>query len=76
MQVPSLVKISDVFFKNIRGTTSTPTAVILNCSRGIPCSNVRLQDVHLNHPSGIHPTAQCSNVNAIYSGTQIPPPCA
>ncbi|MQL85399.1 hypothetical protein Taro_017915 [Colocasia esculenta] len=74
--VPSRVKISDLFFKNIRGTSSTPTAVILNCSRGMPCRNVQLHDVHLKHPSGISSISTCMNVKATYSGTQIPPPCS
>ncbi|MQL85395.1 hypothetical protein Taro_017913 [Colocasia esculenta] len=73
--VPSRVKISDIFFKNIRGTSSTPTAVILHCSRGMPCQNVQLQDVHLNHPSGISSISSCTNVKATYSGIQLPPPC-
>ena len=76
MQVPSRVRISDIFFKNIRGTSSTPVPVILNCSRGVPCHNVQLQNVHLDHPGGTQPTSTCRNVKAIYSGTQIPPPCA
>ncbi|XP_078441270.1 pectin lyase-like superfamily protein [Wolffia australiana] len=73
--VPSRVRISDIFFKNIRGTSATPVAVMLRCSHGSPCKNVRLQDVHLDHVGGKRSSSTCTNVNAIFSGTQIPPPC-
>ncbi|KAL4180372.1 hypothetical protein AMTRI_Chr13g91800 [Amborella trichopoda] len=75
-RAPSRVKISDVSFKNIRGTSATETAVTLHCSNGLPCQNVRLQDVQLNYYGpGKRAKATCMNVKASYSGTQIPPPC-
>ncbi|CAA6675806.1 unnamed protein product [Spirodela intermedia] len=74
--VPSLVRISDISFKNIRGTSATPVAVMLRCSHGTPCKNVRLQDVHLDHPGRLRSSSTCMNIKAIYSGTQIPPPCS
>ncbi|XP_072992183.1 exopolygalacturonase-like [Typha latifolia] len=74
-KVPSRVMISDIFFRNIRGTSTTPVAVILRCSRGMPCQNVNLHDVRLRHIGHQPATAFCSNVNARYSGMQIPPPC-
>lgn len=77
MQSPSKVKLSDITFKNIRGTTSSPVAVTLECSKGVPCQNVKLEDVHLD-PAGGGTVAKssCLNVQAKYAGTQIPPPCA
>ncbi|MCL7023935.1 hypothetical protein MKW94_013545 [Papaver nudicaule] len=74
---PSKVKLSDITFKNIRGTTSSPVAVTLECSKGVPCQNVKLEDVHLD-PAGGGTVAKssCLNIQAKYSGTQIPPPCA
>ncbi|XP_020267733.1 exopolygalacturonase-like [Asparagus officinalis] len=72
---PSKVKISDIFFKNIRGTSTTPTAVTLKCSTGIPCQNVNLQDVHLRYVGREPSSSTCLNVRASYTGMQIPPPC-
>ncbi|KAJ4963749.1 hypothetical protein NE237_023688 [Protea cynaroides] len=73
---PSRVKLSDIFFKNIRGTSSSPVAVTLECSKGIPCQNVNLHDVHLDLTSGgTVAKSACNYVEAKYSGTQIPPPC-
>ncbi|XXG57457.1 hypothetical protein AAC387_Pa03g4604 [Persea americana] len=73
---PSRVKISDISFTNIRGTSSSPVAVTLHCSRGIPCQNVKLHDIHLDYTAGASAAkSTCLNVKATYSGTQIPPPC-
>ena len=38
--IPSKVKISNVSFKNIKGSSATPFAVQIVCSSGIPCENV------------------------------------
>ncbi|CAB4291040.1 unnamed protein product [Prunus armeniaca] len=75
-KAPSRVKLSDIYFKNIRGTSSSEVAVALECSEGIPCQNIYLEDVHLDLSSGEkQATSSCSNVRAKFSGTQIPPPC-
>uniref|UniRef100_A0A9I9DAY4 Exopolygalacturonase n=1 Tax=Cucumis melo TaxID=3656 RepID=A0A9I9DAY4_CUCME len=76
-KAPSLVKLSDIYFKNIRGTSSSKVAVALECSKGFPCQNVNLENVHLDLSSGEnHPSSTCKYVRARYIGTQIPPPCA
>lgn len=76
MQEPSKVKLSDIYFKNIRGTSTSEVAVALDCSKGIPCQNIYLEDVHLKLSSGHKAaTSMCRNVRAKFIGTQIPPPC-
>ncbi|XP_022969159.1 exopolygalacturonase isoform X2 [Cucurbita maxima] len=76
-KAPSLVKLSDIYFKNIKGTSSSKVAVALECSKGFPCQNVNLENVHLLLSSGQnHPSSTCKYVRAKYIGTQIPPPCA
>ena len=78
-QEPSRVKLSDIHFKNIRGTSSSEVAVSLGCSKGVPCQNVYVEDVHLDLSSRNRrksPTAFCSNVRAKFIGTQVPPPCS
>ncbi|KAK9937349.1 hypothetical protein M0R45_014146 [Rubus argutus] len=65
-----------VMNNNIRGTSSSEVAVALECSKGIPCQNIYLEDVHLDLSSGKkEATSTCSNVKAKFIGTQIPPPC-
>lgn len=71
---PSLVKISDVHFSNIKGTTTSPIAVDLRCSQQFPCNNVKLTNIDLNlgpKPSG----SRCANIKPIYVGIQKPPAC-
>ncbi|TQE08373.1 hypothetical protein C1H46_006001 [Malus baccata] len=61
--VPSKVKINNVSFKNIKGSSATPLAVQIVCSSGIPCENVELVDIDLTYSGNKGPlTSQCSNV--------------
>ncbi|MBA0833507.1 hypothetical protein Goarm_005943 [Gossypium armourianum] len=74
---PSQVKLSDIYFKKIKGTSLSAVAVALECSKGIPCQDIYLEDVHLELATGEKQvTSTCKNVRAKYIGTQIPPPCA
>ncbi|XP_038991295.1 exopolygalacturonase-like [Hibiscus syriacus] len=74
----SQVKLSDIYFKKIKGTSSSAVAIALECSKGVPCQYIYLEDVHLELASGKkQATSPCKNVRAKYiGGTQIPPPCA
>ncbi|KAG9448568.1 hypothetical protein H6P81_008533 [Aristolochia fimbriata] len=77
MKSPSLVKISDVVFENIRGSSATKVAVNLLCSGGVPCQNVKLSDIDLDYfgPEGESSESTCSNVKGVSSGLQVPPSC-
>ncbi|KAG4949195.1 hypothetical protein JHK82_042392 [Glycine max] len=71
---PSLVKIKDVVFSNIRGTTISPIAVDLRCSKQFPCQDVKLKNINLNlgpKPSG----SRCTNIKPVYGGVQRPAAC-
>ncbi|KAL0433971.1 UNVERIFIED_CONTAM: Exopolygalacturonase [Sesamum latifolium] len=72
---PSLVKISNVVYQNIRGTTASPVAVSLKCSSGAPCQNVQLYNIDLQATGNVRPTSVCSSANVGYSGVQNPPAC-
>ncbi|XXG58575.1 hypothetical protein AAC387_Pa04g0856 [Persea americana] len=75
-EVPSKVQISDVTFKNIQGTSASEVGVTLLCSKGLPCKNVKLQDINITPSKGGAPLkTKCSNIKAHYEGTQVPPPC-
>ncbi|KAJ0965028.1 hypothetical protein J5N97_026166 [Dioscorea zingiberensis] len=76
-QAPSRVKISDITFKDIRGTSATPVAVTLKCSKGVPCRNINLHNVQLKYNGLVPTTSTCSNVQALmFTGVQFPPPCS
>lgn len=71
---PSLVRIADIHFANVRGTTISPIAVDMRCSKTYPCMGVTIRDIDLkfgNAPS----QARCVNVKPIYGGMQNPPAC-
>ncbi|GAU48423.1 hypothetical protein TSUD_405530 [Trifolium subterraneum] len=55
------VKISDVTFRNFRGTTKDKKAIELNCAR-IGCTNVVLEEINITSLNGNRPSSSCSNV--------------
>ncbi|CAA0837022.1 Exopolygalacturonase clone GBGA483 [Striga hermonthica] len=79
-EVPSRVKISDVSFKDIRGTSASQMAVQLKCSKGYPCKNVELSNINLRYQgksgTGSGATSECSNVKPKLTGNLFPPACA
>ncbi|KAK4597087.1 hypothetical protein RGQ29_014908 [Quercus rubra] len=73
---PSKVKISNVSFKKIRGTSSTKEAVNLICSKSVPCQQVVLSDIDLAYKGGGgSTTSTCTNVQPAVSGKLNPPAC-
>ncbi|GAV74601.1 Glyco_hydro_28 domain-containing protein [Cephalotus follicularis] len=74
--IPSRVKLSNVSFKNIRGTSASHVAVKLSCSKAYPCNGVVLQDINLTYKGPEGPAiSACSNVNPKVGGGQNPKAC-
>ncbi|XP_019164650.1 PREDICTED: polygalacturonase-like [Ipomoea nil] len=69
---PSLVKISNVSYTNIKGTSATEEAVIIACSSGVPCEDVKFGDINLTFKGGAAKTV-CSNAKPKLTGKQTPP---
>lgn len=84
------MKLSEIYFKNIRGTSSSKVAVQLHCSEGMPCKKVYLENVHLylasssgggsgkqesSNGGSEAVSSSCRYVRANYIGSQSPPPC-
>ncbi|XP_050216086.1 exopolygalacturonase clone GBGE184-like [Mercurialis annua] len=74
---PSRVKISDVRYTNIRGTTNSEVGVDLQCSKQVPCDRVQLSNINLKYIGGkkLGFSSSCTNAKVSYAGTQFPPPC-
>ncbi|ESW26300.1 hypothetical protein PHAVU_003G107500 [Phaseolus vulgaris] len=72
---PSLVKIQNVHFQNVRGTTTSPLAVDIRCSKLFGCQGLTVRDIDLK--LGDAPTtSRCVNAQPIFAGLLMPPPCA
>ncbi|KAJ3683680.1 hypothetical protein LUZ60_013907 [Juncus effusus] len=74
---PSQVKLRDIFFNHIHGTSNTEAAVTLQCSEVVPCQNVKLQDINLSPFPSFCPNISsiCSHVLGAVLGIQSPDPC-
>ncbi|KAG8647620.1 exopolygalacturonase-like [Manihot esculenta] len=72
---PSKVKISDVSFKNIKGTSATALTVQLICSSGVPCEKVELANIDLTYSGPEGPAkSECIDVKPTIVG-KIPEGC-
>ncbi|GAY67262.1 hypothetical protein CUMW_255170 [Citrus unshiu] len=68
------VKISDVIYQDIHGTSATEVGVKLDCSSKNPCTGISLEDVKLvykNQPA----EASCTNADGSASGFVLPNSC-
>ncbi|KAL5996213.1 hypothetical protein ACLOJK_026287 [Asimina triloba] len=73
---PSNVKISNIVYKNIKGTSFSKLAVNLACSAAFPCQNIQLADIDLTYQDPNDKVRSlCYNAHVSASGVQNPPPC-
>ncbi|KAJ8446963.1 hypothetical protein Cgig2_006591 [Carnegiea gigantea] len=77
--VPSRVRISDVLFKDIQGTSAVDMAMQLRCGKSLPCQNVKLRDIGLKYvgmdKSVKNAISQRSNVKPSIMGRITRPAC-
>ncbi|CAN6303086.1 unnamed protein product [Urochloa humidicola] len=71
----SAVEVSNVVFRNIRGTTITKDAINLKCSKNVPYHGITLQNIDLKMQSGRGAESTCQNAKWRKSGTVRPQPC-
>lgn len=76
---PSRVQISDVRYKNIRGSSISNVAVSIACSSLVPCQGIEMADIDFNYDGNNVKdksiSAKCENAKIKYEGTQNPKPC-
>ncbi|PON34761.1 Glycoside hydrolase [Parasponia andersonii] len=68
----SAVQVKDVFYQNIKGTSSSKVAVKFDCSESFPCEGIVLHDVELHRERGDNARALCDNVELTNIGRVAP----
>ncbi|XP_019439147.1 PREDICTED: polygalacturonase-like [Lupinus angustifolius] len=71
----SAVKISNVVYKNITGTSASKVAIKFDCSKAVPCKGIQLKDVTLTSENNGDTTATCNNVEYSKKG-KLHPQCS
>ncbi|KAL8548746.1 hypothetical protein ACS0TY_007854 [Phlomoides rotata] len=74
LSTQSSVKISDVKFVNIKGTTISRNPILLKCSSLFPCENIELGDINLVPVTPLKTfAAACSSAKFKVNGVVNPP---
>uniref|UniRef100_A0A2N9GKA9 Polygalacturonase n=1 Tax=Fagus sylvatica TaxID=28930 RepID=A0A2N9GKA9_FAGSY len=72
----SAVKVSDVTFRNVRGTSADELAIDLVCSDSIGCTNISLQQINITSAiPGKKTYCRCNNAHGITKSTNPIVPC-
>ncbi|GER34185.1 pectin lyase-like superfamily protein [Striga asiatica] len=69
------VRISDVTYQDIRGTSASHVAVNLGCSGKNPCNRITLSEVFLTYGKNKPATASCGNARGTAVGNVNPAGC-
>ncbi|KAM3336177.1 hypothetical protein ACQJBY_030261 [Aegilops geniculata] len=69
------VRISDLSYTDIKGSSATPVAVKFNCSSTNPCSGIKLRNIRLTYKHKRPAQAKCGNAGGSASGEVTPPSC-
>ncbi|KAL8142465.1 hypothetical protein V2J09_015497 [Rumex salicifolius] len=69
------VKIRDVTYQDIHGSSATPVAVKFDCSSKNPCQGIRLENVRLTYDVKEETLATCANAAGTTSGFVVPRSC-
>ncbi|KAK9683004.1 hypothetical protein RND81_10G111900 [Saponaria officinalis] len=68
----SAVRVQNVVYKNIRGTSATKVAIKLDCSKNYWCKGIVLQNVKLVKTGDVEAHADCHNVKLVRRGSVSP----
>ncbi|XP_047341878.1 probable polygalacturonase At1g80170 [Impatiens glandulifera] len=69
------VKVEDVSFMTIRGTSATEAGISFACSDIFPCKNLYLEDIQLVRYQGGLISSFCWQAEGLSSSLVYPPPC-
>nr|XP_043610376.1 polygalacturonase-like [Erigeron canadensis] len=69
------VKISNVRYQDVHGTSATKVAVKFDCSKKNPCRGITMQDVNLSFKTQLAASSYCANAVGRTSGVMKPTGC-
>lgn len=76
MMMQKAVKVSDVTFKNVRGTAAEELAIDLICSQGMGCTNILLDNIDIQSSiPGKRTYSRCNNVHGTARACNPVVPC-
>lgn len=68
------VKISNIAYEDIHGTSTSEVAVKFDCSKAKPCNGITLEEVKLTY-NDKPATASCANAGGTTNGVIEPASC-
>ncbi|KAK9099070.1 hypothetical protein Syun_026115 [Stephania yunnanensis] len=71
----SAVRVKNISFTHIKGSSATEEAIRFSCSESFPCKEIELEDVQLSSSSGGITTMFCWNARGSTEGRVYPLPC-
>nr|QDK56826.1 polygalacturonase [Mangifera indica] len=71
----SAVKMDNISFEHIKGTSATKDAIIFACSNDVPCEGLYLKDIQLVSQSSGVTSSFCWNACGSSAGLVFPPAC-
>ncbi|KAJ6700977.1 GLYCOSIDE HYDROLASE FAMILY 28 [Salix koriyanagi] len=71
----SAVKVENIFFRRIKGTSATEEAIKFACSDDFPCKGLYMEDVHLLSHTGGTTRSFCWQAYGSSRGLVHPSPC-
>ncbi|XP_047943451.1 polygalacturonase [Salvia hispanica] len=69
------IKISQITYQNIQGTSATKVAMTFDCSHTNPCSNIKLYDIKLTYLKSTKAQSYCKNIAGSSAGVIMPENC-
>lgn len=70
------IKISNVSYTNIEGTSATPVAVRFDCSPSRPCTGITMRNIWLEYGERRRAAESfCRNAHGVTYGQVVPPSC-
>ncbi|GER27916.1 pectin lyase-like superfamily protein [Striga asiatica] len=69
------IKISEVTYENIRGTSATQVAMAFDCSPTTPCTGIKLSDIKVTFLSSRKAQSFCKNIGGTTGGVIMPENC-